>query len=408
MQNWQRNKIEKSVKYQTRVFSENINELIVTEREGKKIRLDDGREMIEFVSCSYLGIETHKKLKVAVYEAMERFGVQLSVARTRIKPDIFRDIESKLSAIMKGACTLTFNAVTPCHIAVLPLLASGALPKYTFSNKPYFILEKTAHATLQINRGLLQQFGDVARIDFQDQKKIEEAFKFAYDNGLTPISISDSVGSMGGVAPVKFLTKLISQYNGYAYIDDAHGTSIFGENGSGYVMECLDNKLDDRIIIAGSLSKAFGSHGGFIACNFEETIKFIKTYGTTYAFGGPPSLPGMAACLAAADLHLDGTVARRQVQLQDVIAYFDEKFADTDVINRGTRMPIRGILIGNEDTAITMCKKMHQHGFATTVAMFPTVAEGNAILRCAISALHEKEHIDRFHNCFKLAYNEVM
>ncbi len=55
-------------------------------------------------------------------------------------------------------------------------------------------------------------------------------------------------------------------------------------------MSCLDNKLDDRIIIAGSLSKAFGSHGGFIACNYPDTINFIKTYGTTYAFGGPPSL----------------------------------------------------------------------------------------------------------------------
>jgi hypothetical protein len=51
-------------------------------------------------------------------------------------------------------------------------------------------------------------------------------------------------------------------------------------------------------------------------------------------------------------------------------------------------MPIRGILIGNEDLAITMCKKLHDRGFATTVAMYPTVEEGHAILRCALSALH--------------------
>ena len=407
MENWQKRKIDRSLKYQTRVFSEHINELVVAKRDGKVITLDDGRKMVEFVSCSYLGLETHTALKKAVIDAIERFGVQVSVARTRVKVDLFPQLEARLNQIMHGAHTLTFNAVTPCHIAVLPLLASGTLPHFTFSKKPYFIMEKTAHATLQINRGLLQQFGDVVRIDFQDTPRIEEAFRYAASQGLTPISVSDSVGSMGGVAPVAQIVRLAHQYDGYAYIDDAHGTSIYGDYGSGYVMACLGHRLDERIIIAGSLSKAFGSHGGFIACHAAETINFIKTYGTTYAFGGPPSLPGIAACVAAADLHLDGTVAARQEKLQNVIRYFDEVFGKTEIVNRGTTMPIRGILIGNEDLAITMCKKLHDRGFATTVAMYPTVEEGHAILRCALSALHESGQIDDFYRNFRESLAEA-
>lgn len=407
MENWQKKKIDRSLKYQSRVFSEHINELVAVQREGKEITLDDGRKMVEFVSCSYLGLETHAALKQAVVDAIDRFGVQLSVARTRVKVDLFPQLEARLNRIMHGAHTLTFNAVTPCHIAVLPLLASGTLPNFTFSKKPYFIMEKTAHATLQINRGLLQQFGEVVRIDFQNEARIEQAFRYASSNGLTPVSISDSVGSMGGVAPVALIVRLAHQYDGYAYIDDAHGTSIYGEYGSGYVMSCLDHQLDERIIIAGSLSKAFGSHGGFIACRSVETINFIKTYGTTYAFGGPPSLPGIAACVAAADLHLDGTVADRQEKLHNVIRYFDEVFANTAIVNRGTTMPIRGILIGDEDLAITMCKKMHDRGFATTVAMYPTVEEGHAILRCALSALHQSGQIDSFHESFEKSLAEA-
>lgn len=407
MENWQKKKIDRSLKYQSRVFSEHINELVAVQREGKEITLDDGRKMVEFVSCSYLGLETHAALKQAVVDAIDRFGVQLSVARTRVKVDLFPQLEARLNRIMHGAHTLTFNAVTPCHIAVLPLLASGTLPNFTFSKKPYFIMEKTAHATLQINRGLLQQFGEVVRIDFQNEARIEQAFRYAFSNGLTPVSISDSVGSMGGVAPVALIVRLAHQYDGYAYIDDAHGTSIYGEYGSGYVMSCLDHQLDERIIIAGSLSKAFGSHGGFIACRSAETINFIKTYGTTYAFGGPPSLPGIAACVAAADLHLDGTVAARQEKLHNVIRYFDEVFANTAIVNRGTTMPIRGILIGDEDLAITMCKKMHERGFATTVAMYPTVEEGHAILRCALSALHQSGQIDSFHESFEKSLAEA-
>lgn len=57
--NWQKKKIERSIKYQTRVFNEHINELVITRRNGKVITVNDGREMIEFVSCSYLGLETH-------------------------------------------------------------------------------------------------------------------------------------------------------------------------------------------------------------------------------------------------------------------------------------------------------------------------------------------------------------
>ena len=362
----------------------------------------------EEMTCLFApSLETHPALKKAVVDAIERFGVQVSVARTRVKVDLFPQLEARLNDIMHGAHTLTFNAVTPCHIAVLPLLASGTLPHFTFSKKPYFIMEKTAHATLQINRGLLQQFGEVVRIDFQDKARIEEAFRYAASQGLTPISVSDSVGSMGGVAPVAHIVRLAHQYDGYAYIDDAHGTSIYGEYGSGYVMSCLGHRLDERIIIAGSLSKAFGSHGGFIACRDAETIKFIKTYGTTYAFGGPPSLPGIAACVAAADLHLDGTVAARQEKLQNVIRYFDEVFGKIDIVNRGTTMPIRGILIGNEDLAITMCKKLHDRGFATTVAMYPTVEEGHAILRCALSALHESGQIDDFHKNFRESLAEA-
>ncbi|MCD3595517.1 aminotransferase, partial [Escherichia coli] len=70
-------------------------------------------------------------------------------------------------------------------------------------------------------------------------------------------------------------------------------------------------------------------------------------------------------------------------------------------------MPIRGLLIGNEEKAITICKKMHDRGFATTVAMYPTVEEGKAILRCAISAIHTRENIDSLHKNFIECINEL-
>ncbi|WP_315708567.1 aminotransferase class I/II-fold pyridoxal phosphate-dependent enzyme [Brenneria uluponensis] len=401
MNNWQAKKIQQSRTHQNRVFNEHVNELEVSERHGKVITLSDGRRMVEFVSCSYLGLETHPDLVAAIHKAVDKFGAQLSVARTRIKVDIFNRLESLLSSIIAEVPVLSFNAVTPCHLAVLPLLGSGELPHFPYNKGPIFLLDKTAHATMQINRGLLLQFGEVRRFDFQDTDRLESEFAGAESKGLTPVSISDSVGSMGGVAPVNLLLHLAEKHNGYVYLDDAHGTSVFGKNGAGYVMECTNNHFPERLILVGSLSKAFGSHGGFVACQKEDTHLFIKQFGTTYAFGGPPSLPGIAACVAAAELHLNGEVTRRQQLLQKMINVFDEAFNAHHVINHNALMPIRGLFIGNEDRAISVCAALHDKGFATTVAMFPTVEQGKAMLRCAISANHSPEQINAFASAFK-------
>ncbi|PSU25861.1 aminotransferase [Photobacterium phosphoreum] len=394
MKIWPRKKINHSIDHQQRVYNEGVNKLTVVNRNGKTIELDDGRILTEFVSCSHLGLETHPNLTAAVVEAVNKFGVQLSVARARTKVELFDQLESKLNKIMNGSFTLIFNAVTPCHTTTLPLLAAGVLPHYSFNEKPHFIIEKTTHATLQTHTGILEQFGTVEQVDYNNPLAIELAFKSASGDGLKPISISDSINSMGRTAPILKIIELANLYDGIAYIDDTHGISIYGDCGSGYVMEQLNNKLNNKVIISGSLSKAFGAYGGFITCNFKDTIRFIKTYRTTYAFGGSPSLTDIAACVASADLHLNGTVDKLQIILRDVIKHFDDVFFDIETINAGTNIPIRGIVIGDENEAITKCNKLHDLGFSTTVAIYPTVEKGQAILRCALSSAHTKQQIE--------------
>jgi 7-keto-8-aminopelargonate synthetase-like enzyme len=82
MENWQKRKIDRSLKYQTRVFSEHINELVAVKRDGKVITLDDGRKMVGICLMLLSGLETHPALKKAVVDAIERFGAGF-VARTR-------------------------------------------------------------------------------------------------------------------------------------------------------------------------------------------------------------------------------------------------------------------------------------------------------------------------------------
>lgn len=390
-ENWQSKKIKSAKVHQDLVTSMGVNNLNLIERSGRDILLDDGRKLVEFVSCSYLGLENNSEIADAAIQAIKQYGVQFAAARTRIKPKFYDELDEKLSEIFSGAYITTFNAVAPCHSAVFPLLGSGELPGFPIEGKPFFIMDKTSHASIQLNRGLLSQFGELVRIDFNDNKLLADYCEKAYQEGKTPIMISDSVGSMGGVLPVNLILELAEKYKGYAYLDDAHGTSVFGDKGEGYVLDQTEGQFSDRLILVGSLSKAFGAHGGFVATKCKEANDFIKKFGSTYVFGGPPSLPGLAACLASAELHLKGEVKNRQNKLRANLEHFDGLFGET--LNSKTDMPIRGVRVGDEQKAINICSGLQSAGYSTTVAMYPTVPKGEAIIRCALSSDHSFDDI---------------
>lgn len=404
--NWQANKIKSAQSHQNLGWDSGINNLEFQKRNGKQLTLKDGREVVEFVSCSYLGLETDESLITAAKDSLDRYGTQFAAARTRVRPDFYAELDSALSEICQKAHVTTFNAVSPCHSAVFPLLACGELPHFEFNCVPEFFIDKSAHASIQLNRGLLMQFGSVKRINFMNLDEVETYVGSSKARGAKPILISDSVGSMGGMFPIRDLVTVSKKYGAYLYLDDAHGTSVFGKNGCGYVLDqTIEDGLPSNVIMAGSLCKAYGGHGGFVATPFHDTNEFIRRHGSTYIFGGPPCLPGLASCLASSKLHLDGTVEKLQTRLQGNIVYFDQVFDGT--VNRGKTSPIRGIKVGDERRAVLLSKAIQGKGYAVTAAMFPTVGLGNAILRCAISAIHGHDQILGLGKAFEDASNEI-
>jgi 7-keto-8-aminopelargonate synthetase-like enzyme len=400
--NWQKEKIKKSSFHQNLSFSSGINNKNVTSRKEKWIELADGTSATEFMSCSYLGLETDNRLKNAALSAIDQYGVQLAVARTRIKPIICEELEENLQTIFQGP-TVTFSTVGLTHLAIFPLLGAGVLPSYPVSvNGPLWIMDKTSHASIQILRGIMQQNGEVIRVSFSDHQALADAFQYAHKSQRTPISISDGVGSMGGDAPVRLLVELSYKYNGYAYIDDAHGTSIMGKYGGGYVIHELNDTLDPRVILVSSLSKAFGATGGCVTVRSPNDKDTIQRFGTPYIFGGPVSLPGIAAALASSEIHIQDEIYTLQNKLQENIKHFDT-LAGNKTINFKKRIPIRGLVVGDEVKCLSVSKQMWERGFGTTAAMYPTVQKGEAMLRVALSVLHTKKQIENLIYTFQHA-----
>lgn len=391
--NYLASRLEASREHQDAIWDQGINELDVVEVDGKRLKLIDGREMTEFMSCSYLGLDQRPELREAAHDTIDHFGVQMSAARTRMRAAPFRELDELLTKINDGWNPVTFNSVSAAHMATIPILAAGELPGYPIApGGPAFIMDRSAHASLQSLRGIMNQFGDTVRADFQDLENVAEICRDLSSLGRTVIALCDSVGSMGGSVDVPALTTIIENAGGVTYLDDAHGTSIFGDKGEGFVLASAEGRLPDRTIWTGSLSKAFGATGGFVSLANADAASFVKRYSMPYAFGGPPSLPAVGSAVASAHLHLDDTVRRLQGQLHENTALFDETVTSPS-INADSDSPIRGIVIGEESAAITAAQTLHEHGYAATAAMYPTVRLGQAMIRLAISATHRHEDI---------------
>lgn len=393
--NWQKDKILRSQKYQLKA-SEEINNLIVTERIGKKIVLSTGQKLTEFMSCSYLGLDQDPRVIAAAINHIQKCGVNFAVARTRLRVEAGVILEEYLNKIFNSYC-VTFTSLHLTHLGVFPLIASGELPSYPIKkNGIFFIVDKKSHSSIQIQRGLMNQFGEVAIVDFTNLEEIDRLSLQASQTDRTPLLIADGVCSMGGLIPVKELFYFAEKYLGYVYLDDAHGISVHGKHGCGYVLSELKT-FHPRLLLAISLSKGFGTNGAAIAVYSEEDEKIIRRYASPYLFSNPLPLSIVDSAIESAKIHLSNEICILQKKLLEIIKHFDILVKDSAIQNRiinfDTVYPVRGIRIGDEFKDIEVSRKLREKGLAVTAAMYPTVAEGESILRVALSANHHPEDV---------------
>ncbi len=390
---WQKQKILQSKQYQLLAY-QMINELIVTERNKKQITLVDGSKLIEFLSCSYLGLDQDERLIQASSSHLHQTGINFAVSRTRLRMKDSDDLEQLLNQIFLNGFSTTFSSLHVAHLGVLPLLSTGEFPSFPIKSQgATYILDKFSHSSLQICRGIMEQLGNVEIVHMHNLEELEAHFyKISLDH-RTPIMICDGVGSMGGLAPIKDILNLLEKYDGYLYADDAHGVSVFGEHGCGFVLDEM-GYFHPRLILAVSLSKGFGSNGAAVLVPTAEDSQFIKRFCSTYIFGNPMPQSLISASIASAKIHLSAELHQLQRSLQEKTVLFDSLIHKKEkIINYHSASPIRGIFIGDEYKDIEFTTRLREKGFAVSAAMYPTVAKGKSIIRVSLSIDHAEHDI---------------
>lgn len=236
--------------------------------------------------------------------------------------------------------------------------------------------------------------------DMEDLERVLKENEGKYKNTLI---ITDGVFSMDGdLAKLPEIVELAEKYNALTYVDDAHGSGVMGSHGRGTVDHYgLHGRVD---FVIGTLSKAIGVKGGYVACN-EAAYEWLNHRARPVLFSTTLSPADTAACIASVEKLIK--TDELQVKLWDNAKYFKEKLGKLGFNTGHSETPITPVIIGDEAKSMEFSRKLREYGVFGSAIVFPTVPRGTGRVRCMISAAHTKEELDKAVDAFEKAGKDL-
>ncbi len=359
-----------------------------------------GTLLTSFLNCSYLNLDMHPDIIRAAQDILKKYGVHYCCSRARLSMNELFLLEERLSHLLKGRA-ITFPSVTTAHSAVFPLIYNDVLYP---NRKKAFVFDQFAHSSMQVHIESFSSRGPVTKIRHNDMIQLEEVFKKYASDGFMPFYFADGVYSVGSSCPVNEVIRIADSYGGALYIDDAHGTLLFGEDLEGYVASHFKT-MPANVLYNFSLAKGFGCNGGGLVVSDLEMEKAIRRFSVQYNFSGPLDFAIVGAALKCFDLLDDGEIRKRVTRLRANIRNFDAYLK----CDAHPYLPIRMIKIGDEGACLKVGKDLLDDGLLVSTAFFPVVRKDQAQLRICLTSDHTPGDIDLL--CSKLishGHTEIM
>ena len=355
--------------------------------------VSDGQTFVSFSTNNYLGLANHPRLVTAAKQGLDRYGVGNCESRLLGGDlDVYRELEARLAALKHKPDAVLFVTGFVTNLGVLSsLVKAGTLARlygYRAKKRYKFAYYSDEFNHVSIREGI--QLSGAVRHTYRhaDMNHLESLLKAG--DGTTPIIVSDGVFSMeGSIAPLPDLVALAERYGAILYLDDAHATGVLGENGGGTSEHF--NCYSPSIIQMGTLSKALGSIGGFVAVE-REIADVIRLSSSVYGFTCPPPPDQVCALITALDLLAEEP--HRRKQLWENQRYFVEKMKPLGYQLLSTTTPIVPVLIGDAEQCQLHAQVLHKEGIHVDSVQFPAVPMGQTRLRFMLNAGHTKDQID--------------
>ena len=372
------------------IWNELENGLADLERDGlKRLRRTleapcgplarvDGRDLVSFCSNDYLGLANDPGLIEAACAGAKKWGVGSGASHLvsgHLSPH--EELEKELAAFTGFSRALLFSTGYMANLGIIVALVGRGDAVFA---------DKLNHASLidavQLSRA------DHERYPHGDLNALERLLTTS--KAKRKLILTDAVFSMDGdLAPLPELLQLAERFDAWLVIDDAHGFGVLGEHGCGSLSH-FDIRAHPRILYMGTLGKAAGAAGAFVAAS-DTVIEWLLQRARTYIFTTGSSPVIACALLAGLELIREGDARRRQ--LHRLTLRLQNGLAGTRWQLMRSPTAIQPVIIGDNHETLQVALALFEHGLWVPAIRPPTVPKGTARLRVSLSAAHSEAHV---------------
>jgi glycine C-acetyltransferase/8-amino-7-oxononanoate synthase len=344
---------------------------LVSGPQGPHVLLD-GKPVLLLCSNNYLGLADHPRVREAAADAATRWGVGAGASRlVSGTMTIHRRLEERLAAFKQREAALLFGSGYLANVGVVAALARPG--DVVFS-------DELNHAS--IIDGCRLSRAEVFVYDHCDVEHLEWGITQAEGRGA--LIATDGVFSMDGdVAPLEQIVELAERHRIRVMVDEAHGTGALGPGGRGAIAEAgVEEGVD---VIVGTLGKALGSYGAFVACD-EQMARYLINAARTFIFSTALPPPAVAGAQAALELLEEQP---RRVQKLGANAATLRLALEREGFDVGASVTqIVPLVVGDAELAMRICEAALKRGVFAQAIRPPTVPPMTSRLRLAVMASH--------------------
>lgn len=356
-------------------------ERIITSPQDAVIKLDSGKEVINFCANNYLGLSSHPKVIEAAKKTLDSHGFGMSSVRFICgTQDIHKELEHKIAEFCGTEDTILYAAAFDANGGVFePLLTA----------EDAIISDSLNHAS--IIDGVRLCKAARYRYENNNMEDLEEQLKKAQDQRFR-IIVTDGVFSMDGyVAQLDKICDLAEKYDALVMVDDCHSHGFIGKTGRGTAEYC--DVLGRVDIITGTLGKALGGAMGGFTTGRKEIIDMLRQRSRPYLFSNSLAPAIVGASIAVFDILKETTAFRDK--LMDNVAYFKKGIKEAGFDIKDGDSAIVPIMLYNAQLSQDFADKLLEEGIYVIGFFYPVVPKEQARIRVQLSAAHEREHLDQ-------------
>lgn len=342
----------------------------------------EGKRVLNLSSNNYLGLAAHPRVKEAAARAAQAYGCGSGASRLLCgNMALHKSLEQRLASFKGKEAALLYSSGYAANVGVLSCLLGPG--DYIFSDElNHASIVDGCH--LSRARTMVYPHRDIEALE----RMLHEAYREA--SRARRLIVVDGVFSMDGdLAPLPELARLAAQYEAILMVDEAHATGTVGPQGQG--VAAYFGLADSVPITMGTLSKALGSQGGFIAAS-RDMIKFLTNHSRSFIFSTALSPPAVGAALESLSI-LEANPSLSET-LQSNAAYVRNglKRLGFDILQSVAQ--IIPVIVGEAAATIEIANQLLAEGLLVSALRPPTVPKGSSRLRLSVMANHTREDLD--------------